>query len=51
VFTEHVIGPSRTPSDVEELPAERGIEVDYVTCSGSRRCWPTPPGSLAKRVG
>jgi hypothetical protein len=34
--------------DVEELLAERGIEVDHVTvyrgCCGSRRCWPTPPG-------
>jgi hypothetical protein len=33
--------------DVEELLTERGIEVDHVTiyggCSGSRRCWPTPP--------
>jgi transposase, IS6 family len=34
--------------DVEELLAERGVEVDHVTvtggCSGSRRCWPRPPG-------
>jgi hypothetical protein len=34
--------------DVEELLAERGIEVDHVTIyggySGSRRCWPRPPG-------
>jgi transposase-like protein len=35
--------------DVEELLAERGIDVDHVTvhrwCAASRRCWPTPPGS------
>ena len=34
--------------DVEELLAERGIEVDHVTvyrgCSGSRRYWPRSPG-------
>jgi hypothetical protein len=34
--------------DVEELLAERGIEVDHVTvyrwCSGARPCWPRPPG-------
>src|SRR6266511_4805450 len=34
--------------DVEELLAERGVEVDHVTvypgCRGSRRCWPRPPG-------
>jgi hypothetical protein len=34
--------------DVEELLAERGVEVDHVTitggCSGSRRCWPRLPG-------
>jgi IS6 family transposase len=33
--------------DVEDLLAERGIEVYHVTvyggCSGSRRCWPRPP--------
>jgi hypothetical protein len=35
--------------DVDELLAERGIDVDHVTvhrCSGSRRCWPMRPGSL-----
>jgi hypothetical protein len=35
--------------DVEELLAERGIDVDTSPCtggcSGSARCWPTPPGS------
>jgi transposase-like protein len=34
--------------DLEELLAERGIEVDHVTIyrwyCGSRRCWSTPPG-------
>jgi hypothetical protein len=34
--------------DLEELLAERGVEVDHVTvyrwCSGSRRCWLTPLG-------
>ena len=41
--------------DVEELLAERGIDVDHVTVyrwgSGSPRCWPTPPGppALARR--
>ena len=34
--------------DVEELLAERGIEVDHVTiyrgCSGLGPCWPRPPG-------
>jgi transposase-like protein len=34
--------------DVEELLTERGVQVDHVTSiggsSGSRRCWPTPPG-------
>jgi hypothetical protein len=33
--------------DVEELLAERGVEVDHVTiyggCCGSRRCWLMPP--------
>ena len=33
--------------DVEELLAERGVEVDHVTvyrgCSGSHRCWLRPP--------
>jgi hypothetical protein len=33
--------------DVEELLAERGVEVDHVTvyggCCGSRRCLLTPP--------
>jgi transposase-like protein len=39
--------------DVEELLAERGIDVHHVTvyrgCSDSPRCWPTPPGSAATR--
>ena len=34
--------------DVEELLAERGVEVDHVPVyrwvQGSRHCWPTPPG-------
>jgi len=34
--------------DVEELLAERGVQVDHVTvyrwrCSGSRACWPRLP--------
>ena len=33
--------------DVEELLAERGVEVDHVTIyrwvQGLRRCWPRPP--------
>src|SRR5829696_7689769 len=37
--------------DVEELLAQRGIEVDHVTiidgCSGSRHCWLTQPGPVA----
>jgi hypothetical protein len=39
--------------DVEELLADRGVEVDHVTvcagCSGSRRCWPTPPAGSSNR--
>jgi transposase, IS6 family len=39
--------------DVEELLAERGIEADHVTVyrwrSGSRPCWPRPPGLPACR--
>jgi transposase-like protein len=39
--------------DVEELLAERSIEVDHVTvyrwCSGSHRCWPTLPALHAIR--
>jgi len=35
-------------NDVEELLAERGVEVDHVTIyrgsCASRRCWPTPLG-------
>jgi len=34
--------------DVEELLAERGIDVDYMIvdrwCGGSRRCWSRLPG-------
>jgi hypothetical protein len=37
--------------DVEELLAERGVEVDHVSVfrwvqKVHGRCWPTPPGSL-----
>jgi transposase-like protein len=39
--------------DVQELLAERGVQVDHVTvyrwCSGSRRCWPRPPGPAGTR--
>jgi transposase-like protein len=39
--------------DVEELLAERGIEVDHVTIyrwvQRFTRCWPTPPGSPGTR--
>ena len=39
--------------DVEELLAERGIDVDHVTvylgCSGSPRCWLMRPGSHGTR--
>jgi hypothetical protein len=38
--------------DVEELLAERGVEVDpppsTAGCSGSRRCWSRPPGLPAR---
>ena len=41
--------------DVEELLAERGIDVDHTTSyrwsNGSRRCWPTPPGPAATWSG
>ena len=37
--------------DVEELLAERGIDVDHTTVyrwsNGSRRCWLTEPGPAA----
>jgi transposase-like protein len=37
--------------DVEELLAERGVEVDHITvyggCSASHHCSPTPPDSVA----
>jgi hypothetical protein len=38
--------------DVEELLAERGIQVDHTSpstggSSGSRHCWPTPRGPAA----
>jgi transposase-like protein len=41
--------------DVEELLAERRVDVDHVTstdgCNGSRRCWPTPRDSpVIRRV-
>jgi hypothetical protein len=36
--------------DVEELLVAAGVEVDHVTVywwsSGSRRCWPMPPGRV-----
>jgi transposase, IS6 family len=39
--------------DVEELLAERGIEVDHVTiyrwCFASRACWPRPPALPPRR--
>jgi hypothetical protein len=41
--------------DVEELLADRGVEVDHVMvfggCSGSRRCSSTPPGPAGMRLG
>jgi hypothetical protein len=41
--------------EIEELLAERGIQVDHVTIyrwwCGSRRCWLRPPGPAATVLG